>query len=260
MADLSDVEAAIREAVQAIRDVSFPGVPVYRGWPDAGRLDAASKAVQAIVTVSERDGFSRNTSRYPALEIPLPLIAATLTVGMTGNTATFAGTCSTDQIAGVQVGTTAWAYRCVANDTPATVAVALAALSGGTATGAALTLTGLVAARTARDGATLKITRQQEVQFAVIVWTPTPDQRDTIASAIDSALSDMNFMNLADGSQARVRGMGSHSSDRTQIADTYRRDLYYSADYSTTIRTVRTPVLFQGATLQGGIRVGALHP
>ena len=39
MADLSDVENALREAVQAVRDTAFPGISVYRGWPAAKRLD-----------------------------------------------------------------------------------------------------------------------------------------------------------------------------------------------------------------------------
>ena len=146
--------------------------------------------------------------------------------------------------------------RCTAGSTPATVAAALATVSGGTAAGAVLTLSGLLAARTARDTATIRETRRQEQQLAVTVWCAEPSERDRISGAIDAGLSDVTFLTLADGSAGRITWGGTHPTDRAEIAGLYRRDLIYTVDYPTTIRSARTPVLFGGAVFSGQ---GALH-
>lgn len=250
MADLSDVEDALAAAVEAARVAAAQSWRISRGWPEAALLDRATASGIVLVTISPREGFNRNTTRYPNEEWPLPAVPPTLTVAVSGVTATFAGTCSPDQLAGVQSGTTAWSYRCVDTDTPITVATALGTASGGAVSGAALTLSGLVAARTGRDGLTLRPTRNQEVGFAVIVWASDPAKRDAAASAIDAALSDIEFLALADGSAGRIIGAGSRSSDKAENASLFRRDLYFSVDYATTISAARPVVLWPGFSLQ----------
>lgn len=257
MADLSDIEVAVREAVQAIRDVLFPGVPVYRGWPAANILDATMKAAGSVVTVYFRPGFARDTTRNPGAEYPQPLTAPSLTVAVAGQAATFAGTCSTDQIAGVAAGVTGWGYRCIAGDTPASVATALAGLSGGTSSGPVVTLTGLTGAATGRDGQVLRIVAQQEVQIAVRVWTATPDQRDAICSAIAAGLSGMNTLTLADKSVGKMFAVpGGMIFDKAENANLYQREMWFRIDYATTAATTVTPVLFAGAVFNGN---GALN-
>ena len=259
MADVSDAEQALVDAITAVCASMIPLPEVYRGWPSASDLSAAERGSRAIVSVFQRSGFARNTSRYPVEEIALPPVPVALTVTLTGVTAAFAGTCSPDQIAGVQIGSTAWAVRCGVGDTPATIAASLAARCGGTAFGSAVTRPGLIAARTARDGVTLRPTRQQEVGIMVTVWCSDPIQRDVVAGAVDAALSDQPFLFLADGSAARLRWVGTISTDRAENANTYRRDLFVSVDYATTIRRVRPAVLFEGSLINSA-PAGALAP
>lgn len=259
MADISDVAKALQALVQGVRNTEFPTGIVLYGWPGSAEIAGAQRA--PLVTVWQRAGHVRNSTRYPVRELYAPEVAPTLTVSRSGDVATFAGTCSPDQIAGVQVGTTAWAVRCGANDTPTTIAAALAALSGGSATGPAVTLAGMVNARTGRDRTAYRITRQQEVGFSVIVWTPDPIVRDQVASAIDAVLSDVEFLSLGDCISGRLTWAGSVSIDRAQNSDLYSRQLHYNVDFPTTRAFKRTPVLFPGATLApGNVREGALHP
>ena len=135
MADQSDVEQALLNAAEAVREAVNATWTIARGWPNAAELEQAATAGGVLVTVAPRTGFVRNTSRWLEENLALPGVAPSLHVAVSGATATFSGTCSVDQIVGVQVGTTAWAVRCGASDTPVTVAAALATLSGGAAAG-----------------------------------------------------------------------------------------------------------------------------
>ena len=257
MADQSDVETALVNAIEAVRVAQGAAWDVFRGWPEADALSRALAAGQITVTVTPRIGFARDTARYPSEEYDLPSVAPTLTVSVAGNVATFAGTCSTDQLAGVKVQSgNVTAYRCGPGDTPSVVAAALATGCGGTAVGAVLTVPGLVSATTERDVTTLRPTRQQEMGFAVNVWAPDPITRDTVAGAVDEALSDQDFLILADGSAGRLKWAGSRSTDRAQNDNLYQRDLYYSVDFSTTITATRTPILFPNVSIAPGVPVG----
>lgn len=265
MADSSDVETALLQAIEAVRVSLDATWSIYRGSPEAAALDVELAAGDVHVTVNARTGFWRNTTSYPNREIELPRAAATLTVSLAGQVATFAGTCGTDEIAGVQVGNTAWVVRCSTGDTPDTVAATLATASGGTASGAALTLANILAARTGRDGATLREVRRQEQQFTIRVRCADPEVRDAVSAAIDAVLADTTFLTLVDGSAGRITGAGADTNDRAQSASLYARDINVLVDYPTTIRMPRTPVLFQGtraATGAGGATIifGAVAP
>lgn len=245
MADLSDCESAIREAIQATRDLSFPGVAVYRGWPAAAVLDATLKANGSVVTVTSRPNMTRSTTRFPNEAQTLAAVPASFLVSVSGSSATFYGTASPDQIAGVNVANIAYDVRLTAQDTPATVAANLAALvPSATSSGAIFTAPGLVAARTGRDVRTIRPTRTVEQGFAVYGWFADPLQRDAIMGTIDAALSDSPFLSLADGSRMRLIYSGNAESDKAENASLYRRDLYYTGEYSTTISSVATPALW----------------
>lgn len=257
MADLPDVETALLPVLNGL-GVAYA---VYRGWPEAAALDAALLAGQTHVTVWPDGGMYRVTAITEAQEWVQSQPDPTLTASMSGASATFSGACSTDQIAGIQAGTTAWGYRCLAGDTPANVAAALAAASGGTAAGPVVTLSGLTDARTGRDAIVLRASRQQEAGLRVIVWAPTPAARDLAAGAIDAALADLYRLAMPDGTSAIIRAGGTITTDRAQQSNLYRRDLRLRAEYKTTLSTVRTPVLWPGIIYQpGSLRFGALHP
>jgi hypothetical protein len=98
----------------------------------------------------------------------------------------------------------------------------------------------LLLARVEADQPTLRQTRRQLQVFRVVAWCPDPLTRDAIGSAIDGALSGIDFIGLADGTSGRLRYLGSNVSDRWEDAALYRRELTYSVDYPTTIATVLT--------------------
>jgi hypothetical protein len=89
-----------------------------------------------------------------------------------------------------------------------------------------------------------------------MVWCADPATRDAVGGAVDSALSGIDFLGLADGTSGRVRYLGSTVSDTWEDAALYRRELIYSVDYPTTI-AANLPRMAVGAFLptlgQGGI-------
>lgn len=252
MADASDIETALREAVQAVRDGMGLLFPVYRGWPMAAVLDGVLHgSVRACVTIYERPGFERNTSRLRQEETALPGVPPTLTVTNDKVSATFAGTGSADQFAGIRAGQVAYTMRLTATDTPSTVASALRGLiPGAGGTGATVTAASVQDARTARLITTVQPVRSIEKGFSVIVWSADPLLRDTIASGIDGALAVMPFIKLPDGTQGHLTYSSTRSTDIAEGADLYRRDLHYAVDYPTTITRQFPPILFADGLLR----------
>jgi len=86
----------------------------------------------------------------------------------------------------------------------------------------------------------LRQTRRQLQAFRVTAWCPDPLTRDAIGSAIDSAMSGIDFIGLADGTSGRLRYLASNVSDRWEDAALYRRELTYSVDYPTSIAETLT--------------------
>jgi len=250
MADESDVETAL---VGVIGGVLYPtglagpcAVPgaacrIYRGWPVTAALDADLAAGTTNISVTATQGHSRNTSRWPDLWVPQTQTSPSLTATVGGNSVTFAGTGGAGQIAAV-IADAAWAsWRLQSSDTPATVASALAtALSSvrtASATGAVLTVPGAVRliARVEADQPTLHLSRRQRQAFRVTAWCPDPATRDAVGSVVDSAMSGIDFIGLADGTSGRLRYLSTAVSDRWEDATLYRRELVYTVDYPTTI-------------------------
>lgn len=159
MGDVADIERAM---VSTLAGAFFPGggyqsgavtsggaagvaVKIYRGWPTAAELDADLIAGAAHVSVFPEPGMTRLVDPYDLQWFVPNTTPTTLTATVSGNVVTFGGTGGLGQVVGVAYGTTAGlstvAYRLVANDTPSTVAAAVAALiTGASAVGAVLTL------------------------------------------------------------------------------------------------------------------------
>ena len=254
MADVSDVQDALVVAIDSVRVAIGAVWRIARGFPPPNALDAAMKAGQVLVTVFEREGYSRITTRFPDYEIDLPAVPLTLTVAIAAGVVTFGGTCSPDQIAGIRTRTAETSMRCVAGDTPVTMAARFAAAGVGAASGSTLTVAALLAALVERDRATLRPTRQQDVGLVATIWASDPRQRDDAARAIDAGLSDngMKFLPLSDGSRAWVRSAGSRQTDKAEMASIYRQDLYFTCEFSTTIAALRPVVMFPDVTIKGG--------
>ncbi len=269
MADQADVARAILDAVEAVREALDATWSTYRGFPEAAALDKELAAGDVHVTVNPRaGGYTRNSTRYLQRDLTVIALAPTLTVSIAGNVVTFGGTADPGQAAGVQAGVYAWVVRTALGSTPASVAAALAIIvRGATAQGQALTVPGLVTARIGADAQTATIVRNTEQQFTVTVWCADPDTRDTVAAALDAALTGLTFLILPANEVGRIRFAGDQSSDKAESANLYTRMLHYSCDYPTTRRATAPVVLFPGVRInvkeyrprsEGGVEVALL--
>jgi len=207
-----------------------------------------------------------NTTRWGDEVVNAAVVAPALQAVVAGDTVTFAGAAAPGQVAAVIADTVSAAYRTQGGDTPPSVAAALARLlaasRAATASGAVLTVPAVtrLVARTEADQPTLRLTRRQRQGFKVICWCPDPLTRVAVGSAIDAALSGIDFIGLADGSSGRLRAESSTVSDRWEDAALYRRELVYSVDYATTIAQAlpRMAVGVSAQALAGGVGVPVL--
>ena len=269
MADLSDVEAALAASVvaavyprgEAAASVTGKPVRVYRGWPLTGALDLDLAAGIANVSVFAVPGDTRNTTRWGAVT-QTTQSAATLTVEVSGNSATFGGTGGAGQVAGLLVDDQVFAYRSQEGDTPALVAAVLAqdvrAVRTCWLSAVTVSVPGAVKllARVAADGTTLTEWGRQDQGFRISAWCPDPSTRDVVCSAVGSALASASFLALADGTGGRVRYRSTTSVDDAQNAQLYRRDLVVSVEYATSLLVAAPSLLFGDVRIAGGDTYG----
>jgi hypothetical protein len=258
MADQADVETALTAIVSnalypagtAAASITGNVCRVYRGFPAAPALaaDLAAGVLHATVLAGSA---VKNVTRYPRIWKTVAPVAASLTVEVGPQTATFAGSCAVGQLAGVAVNGALFPYAVQANDTPATVASNLAALlrdSGWLVeyAGASITIPGaeLFTARVVTGAGALQEIKRQAQDFRVTLWCPSPASRDLAAPAVDEALAEQKFIALADGSYARLIFLGSDVVDEAEDATLYKRDLRYSAEYPTTLSQITPAMLF----------------
>ncbi|MGI4944860.1 MAG: hypothetical protein ACRYHQ_30605 [Janthinobacterium lividum] len=221
---------------------------IFRGWPNAAALDVDLAAGRVNVTVFPVPGATRITTRYPTTPTASPAIPS-LTAQVTGNTATFSGTASPGQLAGLLVEGQAYVYRTAAGDTPALVASILAAAitadRPALSSGASVFTPGAVPiARTAADATATTELRRQRQTFRMTAWCPTPDMRDATCAALDPVFAAIPFLTLADGSAARLAFVSTTTFDQSQDAGLYRRDLLYSVEFPTTLVAIQPSMLF----------------
>jgi hypothetical protein len=281
MADKSDVEVALAAAVDAaiypLGDGSasacgFDAV-IYRGFAKSEVLDASLAAGTSHVTIAEQAGYNRLTGGYIEDGDTFPG-NVTLTVAVAASTVTFGGTAGVGQLAGVWVDGSAYSYNCGASDTPATVAMALAALVNGTTRGLIVTDGGDQITDNAGDalatsnyasvsgsaitfatnrpvqgvvtaqGTFVNTVRWQVQGFRVTVLAPTPAARDALCSQIDAQLANVRFLSLPGNQSARLQWRGTYSNDVPSQEGLWTRDIFYTAQFATTITTPAGGVLF----------------
>ena len=279
MADQFDVEQAIAAYLagafypagtpthdQAALSCGVP-VTVARGWPDPEVLDSAVvNSRRALVTVYP--GILRDNTRYVRDYVDLPPtvtpLAASVTAAYTGTTVTLSGTVTVGQVIGLSVGpvmaAAQYSYAVRVGDTLTTVAAALAALVGGTSTGASLVVPppGTVTAISLSNIKSLLPLKQQHQQFRICCWAPTPTVRDALASAVDVAMATLRTLALPDGSYTGppIQSPG-HTSDDGGKDGLYRRDVVFMLDYSTNQVSTLPVMLFGTTTVKPG---GTLPP
>ncbi len=269
MADVSDVEAALAACVSAAlypagevgASVTGKPVRVYRGWPLSGALDLDLAAGIANVSVFAVPGATRNTTRWGPVTHTTP-VAATLSVKVSGNTATFSGAGGDGQVAGVLVGNQPFVYRGQAGDTPALVAAVLAedvrAVRACWLSGATISVPGVtqIVARVVSDASVLTEWARQAQAVRISAWCPDPATRDLVCATIGSALAATSFVGFADGSGGRVRYRSTSSMDDRQDAQLYRRDLVYEVEYATSLAARAPSMLFGDVELAGAAIYG----
>lgn len=255
MADVSDVADML---VALIAGLVYPsgtsqpsvvgvGVRIYQGWPDASQLDADLHAAPPTCHVSVWPApTERNTTRFTRDAKEALVNTATLTLTIAGQTVTVEGTAPA---AGnphnmvVLANGKPYVYQAGPTDTLASIAAALAALIvvdiPGTAAAAAVitlpTSARLAAARVGVTGTTIREVRRQERLFQISVWADTPVHRAAIAAAIDAPLADTPRITLADDTVGRLKYVRSAVVDDLQKEGDYRRDLFYTVEYGTTL-------------------------
>ena len=269
MADLSDVETALRDLVTAsvypdgvpsalpgtlpLSPVIHAPVKSRRGWPDAAALD--SDLLKGVVNVSvySMPGHSRPILRYMDDWNPAPSPPPTILVATSGDTATFSGAGGVGQLAGVQLadGT---AYAVHATGSPSNTAAALAAIvPDAVADGPALTLpTSGFVARTGGPVTEVREVRRQVQGFRVIVWCPTEPLRDLVSATVDLAFAELDdtWILLPDGTGGLLHYAGTLPDDAPTKANLWKRDLEYTVEYATVATRKSPPILFPFATVQ----------
>lgn len=260
MSDISDVQSALVAIVAAAvypsgtgaASVSGKDIVVYAGWPTSSRLDADLLIEKAHVTVFQTN-VETNKTRYSKDWDEQTVNSAGLAIAVTGQQITIAGALPTpyaQENVSISISGKAYVLAALADDTPATLAAALAALiaadwPGAAAVGGVITLpdaANITAALIGVTGTVVRVLRTQDRIFQITVWSATPAQRDVIGAALDIALAGTERFTLADGFGARLIYRNSHISDQVQKAKLYRRDFQYSVEYSTTQSMAATQI------------------
>ncbi|MFT8479521.1 hypothetical protein [Gluconobacter oxydans] len=127
------------------------------------------------------------------------------------------------------------AYAVTAQDTPATVAAALAAaLTGGVSNGATVSVPGRVLNGHAGGyGQSVRVTRRQAQLYRVSIWTADATARETLASVLDTALAEQSWISTLDGREAQLRFQSVEDVDTMQNEALYRRDYFYELVFDT---------------------------
>ena len=257
MSDIIDVQNALVNAVaksvypNGTGQNSVSGFPViiYAGWPTSSKLDADLIIGKSHVTVYPTQ-LERNTTRYNKDWQQSSISLATLIMTINGQTITLGGSVDVGQNVMAMVNNKPYIYQVLITDTLATIAKALAALIAvdlptTSAAGAIITFPNtarLIAARIGVLGVAIREVRRQIRTFQITVWADTPTKRDAIGSAMDIALTAIEFLTMPDSYAARLTYQNSHVTDNLQKAKLYRRDFQYSVEYATTQTEIETSI------------------
>jgi hypothetical protein len=250
------VTAAIYPTGVAAASITGSPVRIYRGWPLIGPLGHDLAAGVANVSVFSVPAGTRNTTRWAPVATTSPGVP-TLTVEVSGNSATYGGIGGVGQVTGLLVDNTPFVYRGRAGDTPALVAAMMAQVVRASRacwlSGTTVSVPGAnsLIARVVADGSMLTEWARQTQGFRVSAWCPNPVSRDQLCKAVGSALAATRFLTLSDGTSGRVRYRSTASFDDDQDAQQYRRDLVYDVEYGTTVEQAAPSMLFGDLMFSG---------
>jgi hypothetical protein len=269
VAELADVEQALVTLITSaaypngVDAVSLLGVPlrIYRGRPTNAALIADRASGTIDVGVYAIADTTRNTTRW-GVQVAIVPTMPSLTVAVSGISATFFGVAAAGDLAGLLINQQAFVYQAQAGDSAALVAAALADIvrTKMICWLSAATLTAPSAfsfvARTASTVIAIQEWCRQEQGFQVSIWSPTPTLRDGVAQVVGGSLAQTSFLSLADGTGGRIRYRSTANYDTDQTSSIYRRDLNYDVEYGTTI-TSNAPTMLFGDLDWNGITIFA---
>jgi hypothetical protein len=269
MADISDVENALAGALTSIlypfgtSQSSIVSVlcRVYRGWPNSATLNTDLSAGVVNVTIVTDSDSGHVTTRYLP-EWRTTVSSPGTTAAAFRSTITISGTPATGDVVGALIDGRPYTYRVQDRDTPGLIASNLCqsiqVIRLAIARGTVITVPGAsaITARVVCDNNAAFESRRQEKDVRIICWCPTPPVRDIVASAIDSAVDQLSFLPLADGTAARVIYRNTASYDQAQNALLYRRDLVYTIEYPTVTSIQQPSLLFGASGLNANITFG----
>lgn len=269
MADISDVEQAM---ASQIADVLYPQGPsnpsvvgstcrIYRGWPNAATLNSDLAAGIVNVTITSDNSSGRTTTRYLSewqVETPVPSMSASVTDQLIE----IDGIATVGSVVGLLINGATYSYRVVAGDTldlvAANLCTAVQANFLAIAHGPRIVVPGstLIKARVVIDASASYESRRQEKDLRIVCWCPSPAVRDLVAAAIDISFAQVSFLSLADATTAHINYHNSSTSDQSQNALLYRRDLVYCVEYPTIVSAELPSMLFGAAAINGQITNG----
>ena len=180
------------------------------------------------------DVEAKTTRHLPHWE-ELPAEPVTLSLTVSGNAITVSGVpCRAN--ACVVVDGQSTIVTTSDSDNQVGIAAAFAThIPGASSSGNTLTVPGTqITARVGGFGNVVRELKRQKKGYQITVWAGTPEQRDAVAPLADAALAAADYLSLPDGCSARLLYERSRQSDRAEKDNLYRRDLFYSAEFSTT--------------------------
>ena len=245
MADLSQVRQTFAEnLVNAVypNGINMPSVAgvevtINDGWPIRTNLDKILQMGKAMVSIYPTNQ-SRVVTTFQRNFIPNTLTPATLTATVAGNTVTIGGTVSIPQAVMLIVNNIGYSYQVLITDTLSSIATALTSLiSGASSIGSVITLPqsySLIARITSNYTASAELAREDRV-FMITAWCPTEAIRFQLGQAIDIYMKLNYRVPMVDNFFAQVFWHKTLDTDMLDKSLIYRRDLYYTIQYATTI-------------------------
>jgi hypothetical protein len=241
------VEQAVYPNSTSQPSVAGVQVTIEEGWPISTQLDQDIAAGNAHVSVFPTNK-ERVVTKFERVYQPNTLTPATLTATVAGQTVTIGGTVTVPQAVMVIVNGQApqgYGYQVLITDTLDSIAAGIAALiSGASAVGAVITIPSafdLVARIATQYTASEELSRQDR-EFIISVWAPTPNIRYLLGSAIDIVFKQNYRIVLSDNYFGQIFYDHVEEVDMLEQQLIYRRNLFYTIQYPTTLTTTYTTI------------------
>lgn len=247
MADLSQVRDTFANNLNTPiypNGTSMPsvcGVPVTinAGWPIRTNLDKQLQMGNAMVSLYPTK-MERVVTTFQRNFIPNTFTSPTLTatVSTTKYTVVIGGTITLPQSIMVIVNGIGYAYQVQSLDTLDTIASALASLvPGAVAFHNTIYLQPsyeLIARVSSNYTASAELSRIDLV-FMITIWAPSEAIRFSLGNAIDIYMKENYRVPMVDNFFAQVFWKGVEDTDMLDKSLIYRRDLFYTIQYATTV-------------------------